>query len=108
MRTRILAEDFERPQWLTTGAVARALDVTTNGVRWFVRTRQLKCERTLSGQRLFLLTDVKRLHDKRLTTRLKGPVRPKMLWAGVGPRQPTLFGAPLRLIPKGERGTSPR
>ena len=107
---RILAEDYTRPQWLTTGDVARALDVTMNGVRWLVRTRQLACEWTRNGRRLFALREVRRLAEARLTKRLvgKGSVRPKMLWSGVGVRQGSLFGAPLRLISKGESGTSPR
>ena len=107
---RILAEEFQRIQWLTTSDVARALDVTANGVRWLVRTRQLACEWTRNGRRLFSLRDVRRLAEKRLTARLvgKGTVRPKMLWSGVGPRQGDLLGAPLRLIHRGESRTSPR
>jgi hypothetical protein len=75
-----------------------------------VRTRQLKCERTRTGQRLFLLTEVRRAADQRLTARLAGKrKRPlKMLWTGVGPRQLSLLSAPLRIVARGERGTSPR
>ena len=69
---RILAEEFQRIQWLTTSDVARALDVTANGVRWLVRTRQLACEWTRNGRRLFSLRDVRRLAEKRLTARLVG------------------------------------
>jgi hypothetical protein len=50
---------------LTTGTVARALRVSPEGVRYFVRVGQLPCERTVEGRRLFQVHDVQRLAGQR-------------------------------------------
>ena len=65
MRASILPDT---PRWpvapdpghkpLTTGTAARALRVSTETVRGFVRHGQLSCERTQSGVRLFQSEDV--------------------------------------------------
>ena len=101
MRTRILAEQWPLLGPLTTGAVARALQVTTAGVRYLVRDAQIVCERTPSKLRLFRPADVWHLADQRTKARAAGklPRRQKLGPRGE-PRQMSLFGGRLQLVGK--------
>ncbi len=56
---------------LTTGTAARALRVSREGVRYFVRAGQLPCEQTQSGLRLFQADDVRRLAEARARATLE-------------------------------------
>jgi len=95
MRTQILAERyFGSIKPYTTGDVARALDVTDEGVRHLVRDEQLACARTPSGQRVFRQGEVLRLVEQRAQARLTGVtrLRPKKVGVRGEPRQLSLFG----------------
>jgi hypothetical protein len=84
--------DYRR---LTTGAVARMLDVTPRWVRWLAAHRQLACERTRSGVALFREGEVLRFMEQQAKTRAGNraqhlrAVRLRMLQVG-GHRQPRL------------------
>lgn len=75
--------------WFTTADAARALQLTTDGVRFLARTAQLACTTTPNGQRLYRQDDVLRLAERRTEQRLRGllSVRPKMLRARGQPQQ---------------------
>ena len=92
-----MAERYAGPRWLTTGDVARMLEVTEHGVRWLAKSGRLAYERTTSGQRLFRQGDVLRVVEQRAMSRVVG-ARP--CTAPIGePRQLSLFGkARLRLV----------
>jgi excisionase family DNA binding protein len=81
-------------KWFTTTDVARALNLTTEGVRHLVRDQQLACTRTRSKRRLFREEDVLRLAAARDRARLRGVrvLRPKKFGLRDGPRQLPLFG----------------
>jgi hypothetical protein len=83
MRSQILAVTRVPSQQVTTGDVARALQMTKQGVRWLVKEEQLACTRTNSNIRLFWKSEVRRLADRRTELRLAGklPRRQKL-----GPR----------------------
>jgi MerR HTH family regulatory protein len=84
---------------LTTGDVARALQVTAEGVRYFVRDGQLACERTPSKLRLFREQDVLRFEAKRTQARIAGKLPPRRkLGPRTKPRQMFLPGIQLRVI----------
>jgi|KBSSwiStaDraftv2_1062776.scaffolds.fasta_scaffold243019_4 Predicted transcriptional regulators len=87
MRAHILAEQF------TTGDVARALEVSREGVRYLEREEQLPCVRTRAGWRLFHKRDVLRLVERRTEARLRGVrrFRPKKYGPRDGPQQLSLF-----------------
>lgn len=111
MRDRILAERWrhvERPgdrTWLTTGDVAKVLELTAEGVRHLVRSQVLDCELTVKGQRLFRLVDVRRVVVQRAEARIAGlvAIQPRMAKATIEPRQLALdFSARLKLV--GSRG----
>jgi excisionase family DNA binding protein len=98
---------------LTTGEVARLLQVTPNGVRWLVRDGRLDCARTHSGVRLFHPETVMQLVQQRATARIRSrgemlaALRLRMLKADIAPRQLTLdFHARLTLV--GSRGKGRR
>jgi hypothetical protein len=92
MRVRILAEQY------LTGDVARALDLTDEGVRHLVRDEQLSCTWTPAGWRLFDKREVRRIGQARQEARLRGVhrLRPKKRGLRGGPRQMSLFGDGLR------------
>ena len=101
MRSRILAE-FPRVsagyQWLTTVDVARALSVSARGVRWLAQQGRLPSVTTVSGQRVFRLTDVERFAQDRLRVNLANAHRRPAV-SNREPRQLSLFGtARLRLV----------
>jgi Helix-turn-helix domain len=94
MATRILADRSRQEfHWLTTADVARRLGLTKNGVRWLVRTGQLACEWTRSGQRLWRYGEVQRCLTERADARARSrrerlaAVRVRMLKARLEPRQ---------------------
>jgi hypothetical protein len=100
-------------EWLTTGDVARVLQISRNGVRWLVRQRRLTCEWTHSGVRLFRSGMVLRLMQQRATARIQrrgerlATLRLHMLRADLEPRQLSLdFHARLQLV--GSRGKGRR
>jgi MerR HTH family regulatory protein len=76
------------------GDVARALDVTDEGVRYLARAEQLPCTVTPKGWRLFRRDDVLRLARRRDEARLRGVTRLRAKKVGPrgGPRQMSLFG----------------
>lgn len=84
---------------ITIGAVARALRMTREGVRYLVRADQLRCERTPTKLRLFQVVDVVRLEAQRTQARIAGrlPIR-RPLGPRGQPRQMLLPGTHLRLI----------
>jgi excisionase family DNA binding protein len=55
----------DQDPWVTVSDVARRLDVVPERVRQLADRGALPTVRTLSGQRLFRLSDVKRLADER-------------------------------------------
>jgi hypothetical protein len=89
---------------LTTIDAARMLEVTDRGVRWLAHTKQLACERTLSGQLLFRKGVVRTLGDRRADDRVRtrsarlAAVRRQMARADGEPRQLPLFKARLRIV----------
>jgi len=96
-------------RWLTTGDVAKMLQLSTEGVRELVRVGRLACEWTVSGVRIFRQGLVMRLVEQRATERIRSrsamlrAVRPQMLRVGIEPRQLSLdFSARLQLV--GSRG----
>jgi excisionase family DNA binding protein len=108
MRTQSVAEPFDvwqgapepkvDPSWLTTIDAARALRLTTRGVRWLVQQGRLACQRTRSGQYLFRAEDVLQAVQQRAAATL-AMVRPRMVRVRAEPRQLSLFGrARLRLV----------
>lgn len=84
---------------LTTGDVARGLQMSPEGVRYLVRDAQLRCRLTPKGWRIFQPADVARLDQQRLMARLAGklPARQKLGPRGQ-PRQMSLPGTQLRVI----------
>lgn len=82
--------------WLTTSGAARVLQLSTEGVRALVRAKELACQWTESGQRIFERKEVERCHVARGRARARHPrhlladVRPRMLQAGLEPRQARL------------------
>lgn len=106
MRDVILAEPYGL---LTTAYVARILAVTPRWVRWLARTKQLACDQTRSGVRLFRPGDVKAYMEQRAKQRARS--RQERLVAvrsrtsqDVEPRQLNLFGVRLRLVRSGDGG----
>jgi len=111
MRARILAADpqgfvgvgaLDRKRlWLTTGETAAVLQMTRDGVRYLATHDGIACQRTPSGQMLFLKDEVDRVKDRRAEARLRGlmAVRPKMLRVRGKPYQLSM----LKLL-VGERG----
>jgi len=96
--------------WLTTEDVARVLDVSTRWVRWLARARELPCEVTESGQRIFRRDAVRRVLIQRAEVQARNrparlrAVRVRMLKAGYEPRQLSfLHGLGLRIVARGER-----
>jgi len=83
--------------WLTTGDVARLLQVTPRGVRWLARAKRLTAERTRSGQWLFRQGDIERVMRQRGRDRMRTrgerlrDVRVQMLKVGLEPRQLSLW-----------------
>jgi hypothetical protein len=96
MRAHMLAEHF------STGDVARALDLTDEGVRHLVRDGQLPCTRTVKAWRIFAKQDVLRLAAQRTEARLRGVrrLRPKRVGVPGEPRQLSIFGP--RSLEKGQ------
>jgi hypothetical protein len=83
---------------LTTGAAARVLHVTPQGVRYLIRTGQLPSEQTTTGQFLVRPDDVIQLAETRLHAAL-GPVHLTRRAPRGEPRQLALFSqARLRLV----------
>jgi hypothetical protein len=78
----------------TTGDVARALDVTREGVRYLVREARLQCRRMPNGLRMFEEAEVLRLAQSRDRARLHGVrvLRPKKFNVRGEPSQLSLFG----------------
>ncbi len=80
-------------QLITTAVAARMLQMTPDGVRWLARTEQIAYEQTGSQQRVFRRSEVLRVAELRTKARgrtraeLLAEVRPKMLRAGLEPRQ---------------------
>src|SRR5947209_14530060 len=112
MRTFSVANRSDRwaGQFLTTGEVARLLQVTPNGVRWLVRDARLACTRTHSGVRLFHPETVMQVMNERAKARIRSraerlaALRPRMLRVDLEPRQLALdFRARLTLV--GSRST---
>lgn len=89
MRNQSLASD-----WLTTGGVARELELSPEGVRHLVRTKQLACERTPTGQRLFRQGEVMRLVQHRAQARGAGVTMTSRRASAAEPRQLWLAGLP--------------
>lgn len=108
----------ERPVWragdddcLTTGDVAKLLQVTREGVRWIVRAGNLRCERTRSGVRLFRRGTVRHLADEREDARLLRrseqlvTLRLRMVKADREPRQLALdFSVRLKVVGSAGKG----
>lgn len=90
--------------WLTTRDVAKVLRVSTRWVRWLARMRELPCEDTESGQRLFRRADVERaLLQRTFAAACSRPaqlmaIRVRMLKAGYEPRQLSLLPRRLKLV----------
>jgi hypothetical protein len=96
---RILAEQWPLLGPLTTGAVADALQMTREGVRYLVRDRQIACQQTRTKLRLFRPDDVWRLADQRTKARAAGKLPPRRKLGPRGePRQMSLLGAGLRIV----------
>src|SRR2546423_8676229 len=96
MRTSSVTSSCDTPllgTLLTTGEVARLLQITRSGVRWLVDAGRLDCERTPSGVRYFRAGLVMRLVAQRATDRLRqrgeilAALRPRMLRVDLEPRQ---------------------
>jgi len=100
----ILVEPHVPADACTTGDVARALDLTNEGVRHLARNGQLPCTRTPKGWRLFRKWDVLRLAEVRAAARLRGVtrLRPKKLGLRGGPHQMSLFHRNLWLVRGGQ------
>lgn len=97
MAERILADRKVRvvppDEPLTTTAVARALRMTPEGVRYLVREARLACRRTQAQWRVFQPGDVLTLAEQRTRARLAGKLpRRGRLGPRSGPRQMSLFG----------------
>jgi hypothetical protein len=103
---RILAEPYVPADACTVGDVARALDLTDEGVRHLVRDAQLPCTRTPAGWRLFRKGDVLWLANRRAEARLRGAsrLRPKKQGLRGGPHQMSLFGDGLRPFVRRQTG----
>jgi excisionase family DNA binding protein len=56
-------------EFLTTGDVARILDVSPDFVRQLTRDGRLPAQKTRSGQRLFMAADVEQLAQERAAKR---------------------------------------
>jgi hypothetical protein len=80
-----MAPQLASKLYTTTGA-ARALRVSAEAVRGFVREGHLPCQRTPSGVRLFHPHDVLRLVDQRARDALR-PTKKPPLARGGDPRQ---------------------
>ncbi len=84
--------------WLTTATVARMLERSTRWVRWLARHRELACEMTDAGQRLFRPDTVRQYLERRTSAHQQSrherlaALRPKMLRGCIEPRQLSLFG----------------
>jgi hypothetical protein len=85
------------------------LQVTPRGVRWLADVGRLPAERTLSGQRLFRLSDVQRLVEQRALARIAPraarlqSLRVRMLKTELAPRQLSLRLPLVELHAVGER-----
>ena len=96
MQNRSLPDGYGGPQFgpehPTTSAVARALKMTPQGVRYLVDTGELACRRTQGRWRTFRHDDVLRLADRRTRLALAGKLpRRRKLGPRGQPRQLALF-----------------
>lgn len=100
--------------WLTTLDVAKVLRVSTRWVRWLARMRELPCEETEGGQRLFRRADVERaLLQRTFAAACSRPrqlmvLRVRMLKAGYEPRQMSLLPRRLQLVRGGGERSDPQ
>jgi hypothetical protein len=104
MRTRILAEDHKdfghdrHRLLLTTGDVARMLDLSANGVRWLAREGRLPFETTTAGHRIYRGSDVDVFAKQRMRARLRRVAARPRIAGSREPRQLPLFGVTLQIV----------